>query len=416
MSTVKPFSIPQHLVWEAYRLVKSKGEAPGVDGQTMEDFEQNLERNLYRIWNRMSSGSYFPSPVKRVEIPKDSGGKRKLGIPTVTDRIAQTVVKFQLEPILEPHFHPDSYGYRPGKSTLDAVGQTRRRCWQYGWAVDLDIKGFFGNLDHELMLKAIYHHTTSAWHRLYIQRWLEAPVMAHGTLGPVRHRGTPQGGVISPLLANLFLHYAFDLWMGRSFPGVMFERYADDIVVHARSVTEAQTLQQAIGERLQACQLELHPDKTRIVLCKQWNREAQWPHIEFDFLSYSFRPRQTVNCRKERFTGFLPAVSKRALKRMRQEVRRWHLCRWSHRDIFAISAAFSSTIRGWMQYYGHYYGIVFDSMLAYINTAIARWACRKYKRFRGRLKRARQWIARLARRDPSLFPHWGNRISFVVGQ
>jgi len=416
MSEVKPFTISKHLVWEAYLRVKSKGGAAGVDGQSIKDFEQDLKRNLYKIWNRMSSGSYFPPPVKRVEIPKDSGGMRPLGIPTVSDRIAQTVVKLALEPLLEPQFHLDSYGYRPGKSALDAVAQARQRCWQFNWVVDLDIRGFFDNLDHELVLKAVCHHTDSAWQRLYIERWLQAPVIEKGKVIRGGHKGTPQGGVISPLLANLFLHYAFDMWMGRLFPDIVFERYADDIVVHARSLEEAQTIMQAIAQRLKVCKLELHPEKTKVVLCKQWNRGESWPHIEFDFLGYSFRPREAVNHKQERFTGFLPAVGKRAMQRMRREVRSWHLCSWSHRDIHAIAAEYGSTIRGWIQYYGKYYRTEFNKLLAYINTAIARWACRKYKRFHGRLKQARKWLARLARRDPSLFPHWGERISFVVGQ
>jgi RNA-directed DNA polymerase len=411
MSTVKPFSIPKELVWEAYKRVRTKGGSPGVDGQTMEDFERNVKGNLYRIWNRMSSGSYFPSPVKRVEIPKDSGGVRALGIPTIADRIAQTVVKLQLEPLLEPHFHRDSYGYRPKKSALDAVGRTRRRCWLHEWVLDLDIKGFFDNLDHALMLKAVDHHTDVPWHRLYVRRWLEAPVMGPGKVHSARDRGTPQGGVISPLLANLFLHYAFDLWMDRRFPGIAFERYADDIVVHVNSLTEAKFLRQEISKRLEECQLELHPDKTKIVFCKQWNRTGDWPHIEFDFLGYSFRPREAANRNKGRFTGFLPAVSKRALKRMRREVLKWKLCSWSHRDINEISAAYSATIRGWMQYYSRYYTREFHSLLSYINMALARWACKKYKRFRGRLKRARKWLSRLAERDPSLFPHWETRTS-----
>lgn len=413
---MKPFNIPKRLVWEAYQQVKANGGAAGVDGQMIEDFEQGLKGNLYKIWNRMSSGSYFPPPVKLVEIPKDSGGLRPLGIPTVSDRIAQTVVKLMLEPILEPHFHSDSFGYRQAKSALDAVARAKQRCWQFKWVIDLDIKGFFDNLDHELVLKAVRHHTDSPWQILYIKRWLSAPVMDKDKVLQKRHKGTPQGGVISPLLSNLFLHYAFDLWIGRTYPGIVFERYADDIVVHTRTREEAELILPAIAQRLKECKLELHPEKTKVVLCKQWNRPEDWPHIEFDFLGYSFRPREAVNRRNERFTGFLPAVSKKAMKRMRMEVRSWHLCSWSHRDVQAIADEINPIIRGWISYYGRYYRTELDKLLAYINTAIARWACRKFKRFHGRLKQARNWLARLAKRDPTLFCHWEYGVSFVVGQ
>lgn len=412
----KAFNIPKQLVWQAYLQVRKGGKSPGVDRKTLADFEEDLKGNLYLIWNRMSSGSYFPPPVLRVEIPKDTGGTRPLGIPTLSDRIAQTVVKLQLEQLIEPVFHPDSYGYRPGKSALDAVSQARRRCWQYGWVVDLDIKGFFDNLDHGLLLKAVYHHTPIAWHRMYIKRWLTSPVVAKGKVICGGNRGTPQGGVISPLLANLYLHYAFDLWISREYPGVVFERYADDIVVHANSLEEAEQLKSAIGRRLQECRLELHPEKTKIVLCKQWNRPGTYPYVTFDFLSYSFMPRQAVNRRKERFIGFLPAVSKKALQRMRRKVREWHLRSWCHLEIEDISDEYSAVIRGWLQYYGRYYVREFQKFLGYIDSAIARWACAKFRRFRGRLKQARSWISRLARREPTLFPHWGTYGPLVVEQ
>src|ERR1700722_16454137 len=235
MSEAKPYVIPKQLVWEAYKRVKANRGAAGVDGESLATFEKDLKSNLYKVWNRMSSGSYFPPPVRLVEIPKASGGKRPLGIPTVGDRVAQTVVKMVLEPLVEPKFHPDSYGYRPGKSALDAVGIARRRCWDSDWVIDLDIKSFFDSIPHDLVERAVAHHTESPWVRLYIARWLRAPVQqADGTLEQ-RTRGTPQGGVVSPLLANLFLHYVFDLWMQRKFPYVQFERYADDAIVHCRS-------------------------------------------------------------------------------------------------------------------------------------------------------------------------------------
>jgi len=265
MSKIKPFSISKKVVWEAYKQVKSNKGAAGVDDESIEDFEENVEDNLYKIWNRMSSGSYFPPPVRVVEIPKSDGKKRKLGIPTVSDRIAQMVVKIYLEPELEPCFHPDSYGYRPGKSAIQAVGVTRQRCWRYDWIVDLDIKGFFDNLGHKWLMKLLRKHTDREWIHLYVERWLKAPAQSRdGTLSN-RNIGTPQGGVISPLLANLFLHYAFDEWMQRNYSSILFERYADDIVVHCRSEKQARWIKAMIEKRLVQFGLELHPEKTKIV-------------------------------------------------------------------------------------------------------------------------------------------------------
>lgn len=284
MEQTKPFSISKHQVWEAWLKVKANQGAAGVDGQSIEEFEANLSDNLYKLWNRMASGSYFPSPVLRVEIPKDDGRTRPLGIPTVADRIAQMVVKNQLEPELEKHFHPDSYGYRPGKSALEAVGQARQRCWRHDWVVDLDIKGFFDNIDHGLMMRAVRVHTQERWVLLYIARWLRAPIqMPDGTLRQPE-KGTPQGGVASPLLANLFLHYGIDVWMQRNYPDIPFERYADDAVLHCKTQVQAEMLKQALMERMQSIGLELHPEKTRIVYCKDDDRQGEYAETSFDFL------------------------------------------------------------------------------------------------------------------------------------
>jgi group II intron reverse transcriptase/maturase len=305
----KAHEIPKQLVWEAYQRVKANRGAAGVDGESLAAFEKDLQGNLYKVWNRMSSGSYFPPPVKLVEIPKDNGGKRPLGIPTVADRVAQTVVKMALEPQVEPVFHPDSYGYRPGKSALDAVGMARKRCWEFDWVVDLDIKAFFDSLDHDRVERAVAHHTDVPWVRLYISRWLRAPVqMPDGTLDP-RLEGTPQGGVVSPLLANLFLHYAFDVWMRRTFPGCPFERFADDVAIHCRSEAEAQAVVEAIQGRFEQCHLELHPTKTRIVYCKDDDRPGTYEHVQFDFLGYTFQPRRAKNRWGKYFVSFLPAMS-----------------------------------------------------------------------------------------------------------
>ena len=329
MDRAKPFCIAKRDVWEAYKQVKANRGAAGVDGQSIEDFDRDLRRNLYRIWNRMCSGSYFPPPVRRVDIPKgDSGGTRPLGIPTVADRIAQMVVKRYLEPILEPEFHEDSYGYRSGKSAHDALAVARRRCWDRDWVLDLDIKSFFDEIDWELLMRAVRRHTDCKWVLLYLERWLRAPVsMPDGTLVG-RERGTPQGAVVSPVLANLFLHYAFDRWMRREYPAVPFERYADDAICHCRSEAQALELRQALEQRFAECRLRLHPQKTKIVYCKDANRPGEYPDRSFDFLGYTFRPRMAKNRDGKRFVGFIPAVSKTAGKRMRQSVRRWRLhCR-----------------------------------------------------------------------------------------
>ncbi len=328
MVEAKPFDISKRDVWEAFKRVKANRGAAGVDGQSIADFEADLRNNLYMLWNRLSSGSYFPSPVRRVDIPKADGGTRPLGIPTVADRIAQEVVRRNLEPILEPVFHTDSYGYRPGRSAIDAVRQARQRCWRYNWVLDIDVKGYFDNIDWELLLKAVRHHTDCPWVLLYIERWLKVPVQMEDGRIVERQAGTPQGGVISPLLANLFLHYAFDAWMARRNPHIPFERYADDIVCHCRTEAEARELWHALGERFADCKLELHPQKTKIVYCKDVNRPDGFPVISFDFLGYQFRARKTMWGKGEKRVfahSFQPAVSPSALKSISRTIKRWRL-------------------------------------------------------------------------------------------
>jgi len=306
MSEAKPFCISKWEVWEAYKRVKANQGAAGVDEQSIADFERDLKGNLYKIWNRMSSGSYFPPPVRTVKIPKANGGERKLGIPTVSDRIAQQVVKSRLEPGVDPLFHPDSYGYRPGKSALDAVGQARQRCWRYDWILDLDIKGFFDNIRQDLLIRAVKKHAKEQWMVLYIERWLKAPVQEEdGQLVP-REKGTPQGGVISPLLANLFLHYALDRWRAEQYPQIPFERYADDAIVHCRTEAEAQGVRAAIAARLKECKLELHPEKTKVVYCKDDDRRRTYPNEKFDFLGYTFRAAEIEESVREVLHQFQP--------------------------------------------------------------------------------------------------------------
>jgi len=324
LGKAKPFSISKHVVLDAFTMVKANGGAAGVDGQSIAEFEGALKSNLYKLWNRMSSGSYFPLPVRTVEIPKDNGGIRPLGIiPTVADRVAQMVVKLYLEPEVEPYFHPDSYGYRPGKSAVEAVGVARRRCPQYDWVLDLDIKGFFDNLNHELVMRAVRKHTDCKWILLYIERWLKASAqLQDGTLVG-RDMGTPQGGVISPLLANLFLHYAFDEWMKRTCPLIPFERYADDIIAHCVSEQQAKWLKVKTEERLSQCGLELHPQKTKIVYCKDDRRKGQHQNERFDFLGYTFRPRGAKRRNGGLFICFCPAISDKASKEICRVMRSW---------------------------------------------------------------------------------------------
>jgi len=406
MSEAKPFCISKREVWEAYKRVKANQGAAGVDEQSIADFDKGLKDNLYKIWNRMSSGSYLPPPVRTVKIPKANGGERKLGIPTVADRIAQMVVKSRLEPAVDPLFHADSYGYRPGKSALDAVGQARQRCWRFDWIVDLDIKGFFDNIPQDLLLRAVKTHAKDRWVVLYIERWLKAPVQEEDGQLVAREKGTPQGGVISPLLANLFLHYAFDRWMAKQYPQVPFERYADDAIVHCRTEAEAQELWAAIAARLRECGLELHPEKTKIVYCKDANRRRKYPNEKFDFLGYTFRPRKSKNKFGKYFINFSPAISDKAVRAIRTEIRSWKLHLRSDLTLEELSRMFNPKIRGWLHYYGRYYRSAFQAPMCQLNRSLARWAYRKYKKLRGHMRRAIGWIRRISKRDPKLFAHW----------
>jgi RNA-directed DNA polymerase len=406
MSTAKPYSISKQIVWEAYEKVKANKGAAGVDEESIEEFEKNLKNNLYKLWNRMSSGSYFPPPVKIVEIPKGDGKTRKLGVPTVSDRIAQMVVKLYLEPEIDPHFHPDSYGYRPGKSAIDAVGVARQRCWRYDYVIDLDIKGFFDNLDHDLVMKAVRKHTESKWILLYIERWLKAPAQnAEGKLIK-REKGTPQGGVISPLIANLFLHYTLDEWMRRNYPQSPFERYADDQVIHCKTEAEANHLMKAIGERLAQCKLEMHPEKTKIVYCKDDDRKKRYPNEKFDFLGYTFIARRSKNRYGKYFVNFSPAVSDKTKKKMTSTMRSWRMHLRSDKTIVDLSRMFNPILSGWINYYGKYYKSELYQVFKNANSTLARWAERKYKKLRHHSRRAMHWLGKIAKREPNLFAHW----------
>jgi len=406
LDKAKPFCIPKRWVWEAYKRVKANRGAAGVDDQSVEEFDQDLENNLYKLWNRLSSGSYFPPPVKRVEIGKRGGGKRPLGIPTVSDRIAQAVVKGYLEPELEQHFHPDSYGYRPGKSALDAVGVARERCWRTDWALHLDIQAYFDTISHNLLLRAVKKHTDCPWVLLYIERWLKVPVqLEDGTLEP-REKGIAQGSVVSPLLANLFLHYTFDQWMAKYHPYIKFERYADDILCHCASEAQAQWLRRVLERRFAECELKLHPQKTKIVYCKDEDRRGYYPNEKFDFLGYTFRARRSKNRWGKYFVNFSPGLSNDAAKGIRQTIRDWRLgCRVDKR-IDDLARMFNPMIRGWITYYGRYYKSALYPTLRYLDQRLERWARAKYKSLRRHRRRSEHWLRRVVRRDRRLFAHW----------
>ena len=406
LSKTKPFSISKQMVWEAYLRVKANKGAAGVDDVSITKFEEKLKDNLYKLWNRMSSGSSMPPAVKAVSIPKATGGERVLGIPTVADRIAQMVVTMCLEPTVDPLFHADSYGYRPGKSALAAVETARQRCWRRDRVIDLDIKGFLDNLDHELMMRAVRKHTDCRWVLLYIERWLKAPLQRpDGTLEN-RDKGTPQGGVCSPLLANIFMHHAFDEWMRQNHPQVLFERYADDVLVHCKTERQAELMRAAIEKRLAQCKLQLHPEKTHIVYCKDEDRRKEYPTTDFDFLGYTFRPRRARNKQGKFFASFLPAVSSKAKSRIRRTIREWRLHRMVWTSLEDIAEKINPVLRGWYQYYGRFYKAALFSVLRNVQRSLIRWAQWKYKGLRNHMRNARRFLGRVSKRMPGLFVHW----------
>jgi len=407
-SQEKSFDISKRLVWEAYQKVKSNKGAAGVDGQSLADFAQDEKDNLYKIWNRMSSGSYFPPPVRAVDIPKPGGrGVRRLGVPTVADRIAQTVVTMMLESEVEKVFHPDSYGYRPRRSALDAVGVCQQRCWERRWVIDLDIQAFFDNVPHAEILQAVARHTELPWVLLYVRRWLCAPIrLADGTLES-RDRGTPQGSAISPLLANLFMHYAFDAWITRAHPHIRFERYCDDIIVHCVSAAQARYVRGLIAGRLWRFGLRLHPEKTKIVYCMQEGRSDIYPDTAFTFLGYTFRPRGARTGTGELKVGFLPAFSRAAGKAMAATIRGWRLGRRTDLSFAEVAAMVNRVVAGWINYYGRFYKSLLINFLAeQLNPHLVKWAMRKFKHLHRSPAKARQRLARIAEAHRGIFVHW----------
>ncbi|WP_264723586.1 group II intron reverse transcriptase/maturase [Wolbachia endosymbiont (group A) of Cheilosia soror] len=407
MNKTKSFDIPKELIWRAYKQVSKNKGAAGVDEVSVTKFEENLKDNLYKLWNRMSSGSYFPEPVKAVAIPKDTGvGQRILYVPSVSDRIAQTAATMYLEPLVEPKFHEDSYGYRPNKSALDAVDTARKRCWRYDWVIDLDISGFFDNLDHDLVLQAMKKHTDCKWIILYVERWMKSPVQLAGGSKVVRDKGVPQGGSVSPIISNIFMHHVFDIWMKKNYPTVPFERYVDDATVHCRTEKQAEFVKVMIEERLAEYKLKLHPEKTQIVYCKDDNRRDEFPKQSFDFLGYTFRPRLARNKIGKHFVSFLPAISNKAKKKITTTIRSWKMLRNTHITLEGISEKVNPIVRGWYQYYGKFYRTEVYKSLKNVERHLEKWVKRKYKRLRGHGRLARQFLGKVRKRSPDIFYHW----------
>jgi|SRR3990167_939264 len=416
LSKAKQFDIPKELVWDAWKRIKANQGASGIDQESIEKFETNLGKNLYKIWNRMSSGSYFPPAIKGVEIPKKQGGKRLLGVPTVSDRIAQMVVKIAFEPCVEPYFLADSYGYRPNKSAIDAIAVTRQRCWKYDYVLEFDIKGLFDNIDHKLMIRAVRKHTKTKWIILYIERWLKASLqMPDGTIVK-RTCGTPQGGVISPVLSNLFLHYVFDMWMKRNYESKLWCRYADDGLVHCKTLQEAEELLKGLKQRFSQCKLELHPIKTKIVYCKDGIRKGNHENTKFKFLGYEFRRRITCNrYTKSMRLNFTPAISPEAKKAITAKLRKLNSRSRTDLEIEQIAAYLNPKLIGWLNYYGKFTKSAMYVIYMRVNSMLVNWARRKYKHLRQHKTNASMFIERIAKTRPNLFIHWklGITESFV---
>jgi RNA-directed DNA polymerase len=401
----KSFDISKAEVWAAWEKVRGNQGAAGVDGVSVAEFEKDLKNNLYRIWNRMSSGTYFPPEVKAVAIPKAGGGTRILGVPSVGDRVAQTVVAAHLSARVEPVFPPDSCGYRPGRSALDAVATCRKGCWKYDWVVEFDIRKFFDSVRWDLVVKAVEAHTDARWVVLYVKRWLAAALQLPDGALQARDRGTPQGSSVSPVLANLFMHYAFDRWLAREFPTAAFERYADDAVIHCVTQAQARRVLAALHERMAQVGLELHPGKTKIVYCRDSNRRGGFEHTSFTFLGYTFRPRASRRKDGVMFTRFLPAVGREALKKMSAQVRSWRLHRRVGGTEADLARMINPIVRGWMAYYGVFYRSELQPLLHRINTCLLRWIMNKYKRL-NTWKKAAQAMRDAVARQPRYFAHW----------
>lgn len=403
----KSFSIFQVNFVEAYKRVKANKGGAGIDKESIQMFEKDLRSNLYKIWNRMSSGSYFPPPVRGVEIPKASGGTRTLGIPTVGDRIAQMVVTMELEEVLEPIFHKDSYGYRPGKSPLDAVGVTRKRCWEHDWVVEFDIRGLFDNVSHSLLLKALKLHTQKEWVLLYVERWIKVPLIKSSGEQIEREKGVPQGGCISPILANLFLHYVFDKWMELKHPDNPFCRYSDDGLVHCRTLEEAIKIKRELEERFKNCELELHPEKTKIVYCKDSNRKGKYENTTFNFLGFTFKQLQVRSRNNKMFMSFQPIAKLEVVSKAIEVIKyKWRLHQRTDLSLQQLAKLYNPIIRGWINYYGAFNKRGLSRLGLNLNFRIMRWAHRKYKKLRGHKRNLWNWLNKTRKDNINIFVHW----------
>ena len=399
--------ITLQMVWAAYRKVRSNRGSAGVDAISLEEFEADKMQQLYKIWNRMSSGSYFPPSVRTVEIPKKDGGKRKLGIPTVGDRVAQQVIKSYLEPRLEKCFHDNSYGYRPLRSAHQAVEAVRQNVKDYGWVVDMDISKFFDKMNHDLLMKALDVHVDEKWVKMYIVRWLEAPMEDRGGIKTDKGgMGTPQGGVISPLLANLFLHYVLDKWIGKHFPALRFVRYADDIIIHCRSEEEAKTVLEKVKGRLEECHLSVNEQKTKIVYCQNYRRMKKDYKVKFDFLGFSFQPRLAVSQRGGMYLSYNCAISIAAEKRIVSVIRESKFVRWTEATLKDIAAEFNPKLQGWINYYGKYQKRKLGRIVRRFHFHLMKWVLNKYKSFKTSKRKAYGWLRKQRAEYPNLFYHW----------
>lgn len=403
----KSLPITKRMVWEAYKQVRSNKGAAGIDEETLDKYKERLSDNLYILWNRLSSGSYFPPPVLEVEIPKDDGRKRKLGIPTVSDRIAQQVVKTYLEPRFEEEFSPHTYGYRPNKDAHQAIESVRMNVRDYWWVIDMDITGFFDNMSHQLLMKAVDKHVKENWAKMYIIRWLEAPIEDKD--GNTRYRngtGTPQGGVISPLLANLFLHYALDRWLELNYPSLKFVRYADDAIVHCHTLKQAKHLLLAIQHRMRACGLEINEKKSKIAFCKKAGRKAAYKTVSFDFLGFTFQPRPTGSKTGRMFLGFDCAISTKSKKKITGVFRDSRFHKWTLSDITRIADEFNPKIQGWINYYGRFRKYCLMKIFRIFHRRLMLWAVNRYKRFNGSMRKAGRWLYAISRKQTEMFVHW----------
>jgi RNA-directed DNA polymerase len=399
--------VSKEQVWSAWKRVRRGGRGMGIDQVSMDEIASNPRKHLYPLWNRLASGSYFPPPVREVSIPKGDGKERMLGIPTILDRVAQEVIRAELEPIVEPKFHPSSFGYRPGKSAHQAVEQCARNCWERWYVVDVDIKGFFDNIDREQMMKLLRKHTRQKHILLYCERWLKAPVQKQSGEVQKRDKGTPQGGVISPLLANIYLHEAFDQWVAATQPRIVFERYADDIIIHTRSREQSNFIVDKLKARLKQYSLEVHPEKTKTVFCYRTARffkETRDMPVSFDFLGFTFKPRLCVKSNGEKFWGFRPAISKKSETRILETLRRLAIQKWVMCDIQEIAEVLAPKIRGWLNYYGKFRPSEMQRVFRLLNKRIAKWARIKYK-FKT-YARSYRWLKQTMKYHPDTFVHW----------